>query len=511
MEETVKKKVDDKLIYQVLIAFCLGIIIISGSLLYFENPSYIASLKFGPLFGATSVVILLGMFGLYRYAYTFYQDYFYQFLSIGWLLNAIYICFETFFKPEVNDLDYNFKVYTLGIMTSLPFHIARFKPKENEPINYRSLILSTLKWFLWLVVSAAFSYWVIEIFSDSLNKSAKFAILTIGGIPFAFWVLWKVGESVRSRVDSEVHKGWAVVFPLTFFIYAALQPIYLFKLWLSDYAIMEYVFVVALLPKIVNSISALKLIQLDTAKVQQQLEQRTVLEDLGALTTSIQHDINNPLEVIETELLYMKKKFQSQPEVLGAVKRLEEQKKRIHATTQIIPIIQGGQQYYERFMEKVNVKDLINRSIKAIKKEMTTDDIYFKVENKDYFIRAYSPMLEQAIVNIIKNAVEAIKLSGDGGGTIRVTFERIDQVNNNKVIKIDFEDTGGGIPEEILPEVDKLFMTTRSKEKPNSGIGLFITKRILKVHKGWLEIKNNDFPGVTVTIFLPQWINKNYI
>lgn len=309
-------------------------------------------------------------------------------------------------------------------------------------------------------------------------------------------------------MDKETHEHWAWIFPLTFFIYALLQPIYLLKLWLSPYW-MNYVFCAALLPKIINSISALKLIQMDTAKVQQLLEQRSVLEDLGALTTSIEHDIKNPLQVLETDISSMKKRFQSNAEIINAFLRIEEQTKRIFAATQIIPLIRGEKEYYEQFMGRINIKDLVNRSVKAVKKEFNTENIYFNVEDKDYFVKAYSPMLEQGIVNILRNAVEAIRDSDRKSGSVKISFSIIDKPENFKIIKIEFKDNGIGIEEDILKDVGKLFITTHSLSKPNSGIGLFITKRILRVHKGWLEMKNNKSEGANISLFLPIWKKPN--
>src|SRR5437762_2669160 len=129
---------------------CFVLAVGLGAVLYFQNLSYFNPCDFGPLFGMASIVILLGMFGLYMYAYVFYDDFFYQFLSTAWLLNAIYIFFETFFKPDQRDLDYNLKVYALGLLTLVPLHLARFKQPET-PVAYRELGLSTLKWALWLI------------------------------------------------------------------------------------------------------------------------------------------------------------------------------------------------------------------------------------------------------------------------------------------------------------------------------------------------------------------------
>jgi signal transduction histidine kinase len=191
---------------------------------------------------------------------------------------------------------------------------------------------------------------------------------------------------------------------------------------------------------------------------------------------------------------------------MAFIKRLDEQRLRIFATTQIIPVLRGQRDYYEQYMQKTDISALINTSIKAVKREMRTQDsIIFKADDdRIFYVKAYRPMLEQAIVNILKNAVEAIREAKRPNGLINIQM-KVDSTNDGDAIRINFLDNGCGIPEERLAEVTKLFMSTRTDKKPNSGIGLFITKRILKVHNGKLTIANNEREGITVSVSLPLW------
>lgn len=496
--------VDNRRFNSTLIVSCVVVVTTAAIFLYFQNLSYNKPCDFGPLFGTASLIILLGMFGLYQYAYSFYKDIFYQLLSVGWLLNAIYIYFETFFEPGQRDLNYDIEVYLLGLVTLIPFHVARFTKSEGQ-LDYPRLLRSTVRWGIFILLFSALCFWLVANPLRNIGMNKKFAIIAASGIPFAIWCLRGVGNNLRVRLDPDIHKKFANIFPRTFYIYAWMQPLYLAKLILGESGLMHYVFLAALLPKIANSIAALAVIRLDISKFQQLLEQRSVLEDIGALTASIEHDIKNPLQVIESELESMRSRYQSSEEVTSFINRLDEQRRRIYATTQVIPVIRGGKEYYEQFMEKTNIKDLINRSIKAVRKELNTNNIIFKVEDRDLFVKAYRPMLEQAVVNILRNAVEAIRECRRQNGHVSVSIKTVEKLDNNKVVRVDFEDNGCGISEEILPDITSLFMSTRRKSKPNSGIGLFITKRILKVHNGRLEFRNGDKDGAVFSILLPQW------
>lgn len=73
-------------------------------------------------------------------------------------------------------------------------------------------------------------------------------------------------------------------------------------------------------------------------RVVQRLEKRSELEEIGMITASIEHEIKNPLAVIESELEMMMARFQYDPHVIAGLKRIKEQKERIYAVTKMIRV-----------------------------------------------------------------------------------------------------------------------------------------------------------------------------
>jgi signal transduction histidine kinase len=509
-----KQPLGEHALTQVIATLCLLFILLASAYLIFFKltlASINTGYSFKPLFGMASAVILTGLAALYWYAAKFYHDSFYRLLSVGWLVNGIYIFFETFVKqpPDVNKLDFSLSVYVIGIITSLPVYVASFIPKDEQP-NYRDLTKSIAGWAVWFVGTLLLSYWVaITHFPNWLpydpvkTEAIQFAFITLSGIPFAMWTLVRVGRCLRTRLDRDRHKKWAVIFPGTFYVWAILQPLYLLKLVPSMGMVIYVIFVLALIPKLVNGLGALAIVNDDFAHAQEKLLQRSVLEDLGALTTSIEHDVKNPLEFMNSELERMRIKFKNDTEVMPFVERLEEQKARIAAIAGIIPVIRGERAYYEKYMEKTNVGDLINRCIKAVKVEKNTQNISFRTWGKPLYIKAHRQMIEQAVVNILRNSVEAIRKSKRPHGVVEIAV-KVD-IKDAKFIRIDFTDNGCGIAEEELKTVTTLFMSTKSKDKPNSGIGLFITDRIMRFHRGRLEILSDVDKGTTASLLLPAW------
>jgi len=482
--------------YSLLIAIvCLGFIVA------IENREFVPrNLDLMPLFATASLVILLGMAGLYFYAYKFYDDGFYALLAIGWMANATYIFLEGFFgRPVESSLAFNIYIYLYSLLSFVPFYIASFKDPDRR-INYKRALTEIVAWLGWIVITLYGGLWLTTGRWPFMSKT--FFAVSCGGIPFAVWTLVRVGRSLRQRLSPEIHGRWAQIFPATFYIYAALQPLYILKLTLSQEGILLVAFFPALLTKVLNSISALSIVLRDFASLKERLESRSVLEDLGALTASIRHDITNPLAAANTIIHGMKSKFQANPDVIADLKQVEEQNHRIYATTEIISMLRGGKDFYEKFMDKTSLPDLVRRSVKAVQQEMRPANIHFKLPDKLLYTKAYRPMLQQALVNVLRNAVEAIDESNTKSGVIRIDLKETGDERN--LLLIEVQDNGCGIPESDIPKLGSLF-STKGHKKPNSGIGLFISDRIVRFHNGRLRISSKEGETTTVTILLPRW------
>jgi PAS domain S-box-containing protein len=102
--------------------------------------------------------------------------------------------------------------------------------------------------------------------------------------------------------------------------------------------------------------------------------------------------------------------------------------------------------------------------------------------------------VEQAIGNILKNAVEAMP----AGGTLRIATQR---AHETAAVAIDIEDTGPGIRPEDLPHVFRPFFTTKQR---GTGLGLAMAARIIQAHGGAIRAANSPRGGACFTITLPE-------
>ena len=100
-------------------------------------------------------------------------------------------------------------------------------------------------------------------------------------------------------------------------------------------------------------------------------------------------------------------------------------------------------------------------------------------------------LLRQAILNLVKNGLEA--LSSGGALTITSHFDA-------EAIEIAVSDTGGGIPEAVAPRLFEQFFTTKPQ---GTGLGLSIARQIVEEHDGEIRWVNRPGRGATFTIRLP--------
>jgi signal transduction histidine kinase len=227
---------------------------------------------------------------------------------------------------------------------------------------------------------------------------------------------------------------------------------------------------------------------------------RNELEIIGILTATIEHNVKNPLAVIETEIQYGKRKFQALPHVMDFLDRLEFQRQRIYHTMQIVPLLRGEKFFGENF-QRISVNSLLEQSVSDIKRELRTYNVFFKKGpffGSNITIRAHRQLLHQAIINVLKNSIEAIYEAKRKNGVITMGVSK-----QEEFIAIEITDDGCGIPKKHIDKLTTLF-TTKEHLKPNSGLGLFFTKKILSIHNGVIKIESEVGKGTKVSLLLPK-------
>jgi signal transduction histidine kinase len=150
-------------------------------------------------------------------------------------------------------------------------------------------------------------------------------------------------------------------------------------------------------------------------------------------------------------------------------------------------------------MRGVSVNRVVKDAVDSIKDNLRKE-IHLEVQllEQDVEIKLDHDRIAQVLANILGNAAKFTKK-----GRIKIETSRAS--DNSSLIEIRISDTGGGIPEEILPRLFEKFATkdVGGTAKQGTGLGLYINKAIIKAHNGKISAFNNQEGGATFIISLP--------
>jgi two-component system NtrC family sensor kinase len=224
------------------------------------------------------------------------------------------------------------------------------------------------------------------------------------------------------------------------------------------------------------------------------------IASLGKLSSSVAHEINNPLSgiLIYTKLIY---KQLSNPELYASKKDsiLRHLKLIENETKRCGDIVKGLLDFSRKDQEDFESKHL--HEILQATYELMTHPI--KIANisfltdfaaKSDLISCSPNQIKQACVAIIVNASEAVLENGE----IVISTRNPD----GDTIRIDISDNGIGIPEDDIPHIFEPFFSTKH-DTSGIGLGLAIVHGIVKSHKGKIEVRSELGKGTTISISLP--------
>ena len=133
-------------------------------------------------------------------------------------------------------------------------------------------------------------------------------------------------------------------------------------------------------------------------------------------------------------------------------------------------------------MSTVRLKDLIDHVAQLMKTELkkTHIDFHFSCSSEYLTIQADVEMVEQVLINLLKNAIEALV------ETKNPTLQLVGRYDENSVL-IEIVDNGPGIIKEALEHIFVPFYTTK---RTGSGIGLSLSRQIMQMHNGSINVES---------------------
>ncbi|MGV3588995.1 MAG: sensor histidine kinase [Adhaeribacter sp.] len=143
-------------------------------------------------------------------------------------------------------------------------------------------------------------------------------------------------------------------------------------------------------------------------------------------------------------------------------------------------------------LQPLNLNELLKGIQQLFQRDFRAGGVNLQVHLPDapLLLQADGDMLEQVMINLVKNALEACQECSSP----RVEIKAYTDPQENNRVKVDVKDNGKGIPEEILDQIFVPFYTTK---RHGSGIGLSLSRQIMRLHKGSLRVSSTA-PSQTV-------------
>lgn len=222
------------------------------------------------------------------------------------------------------------------------------------------------------------------------------------------------------------------------------------------------------------------------------------LAALGQLSAGLAHEIRNPLGVIKGSAEMLTQKLQASDELSRELAGyISTEVNRLSAL--VTEFLDFARPLHAQ-PEPADLIALIDRVIQVVAPRFVNSNI--RVE-RDYvpdlpLVPLDESLCEQAFLNIVQNAYEAMQDKGPGG-TFRVQVRTVIR-NDRHGVELRFSDTGPGVPQELHEEIFNPFVTTK---KSGVGLGLSIVSKIIDGHHGSIRVENAPEGGAVFTIFFP--------
>jgi two-component system sensor histidine kinase PilS (NtrC family) len=217
----------------------------------------------------------------------------------------------------------------------------------------------------------------------------------------------------------------------------------------------------------------------------------------GAIVASIAHEVRNPLASIRGAVEVIKEggSFSERDgRLMEIILRESDRLDKIVSDFLSYRDSRKGRRRRENLRELL--KEVVAPMERGAKSSRSVHVVHDNGEDPVY-ASIDADQIKQVFVNILDNAMEAMP----EGGTLRVSLaQKRSSSDGRMVARVKFADTGEGMSAERMSHLFEPFYSTKEK---GSGMGLFITERIIRNHSGELEVESRDGGGAVFTITLP--------
>ncbi len=218
------------------------------------------------------------------------------------------------------------------------------------------------------------------------------------------------------------------------------------------------------------------------------------ISSLGHLASAVAHEIRNPLNAISMGIQRIRREYspseeQKKKDFLSFIDIILKEIKRVNdIVNQFLTLSKP----FKLNIKTSSIEEILENLITLFFEEANSKNITFEKEFKELPMVKIDPeLLTQALINLMKNSIEAMK----DGGIIRIEARTL-----KDYLEIILSDSGMGIPEDQIEKVFDYYYTTKEN---GTGLGLPIAHRIIEAHNGELKLESKPGLGTRVSILIP--------
>jgi len=231
--------------------------------------------------------------------------------------------------------------------------------------------------------------------------------------------------------------------------------------------------------------------------------QNAKLASIGQLAAGIGHELNNPLNNILSYASLIRREADSDAEAVR--KDIEALRDEAERASKIVQGILGFSRQMPASFSEFPILAWLQQSIDLVQATALKKSVDIRIHSsEDYRINADRSLLQQALINLLINAIQA----SPQNATVDVFAQK---QNSHHLVRV--EDAGKGINDDAIEHLFEPFFTTKDVGE-GSGLGLSITLGIVEQHQGALQLENRhdengEVIGVSATMALPIYMEEN--
>ncbi len=246
------------------------------------------------------------------------------------------------------------------------------------------------------------------------------------------------------------------------------------------------------LAKVFNEmLNSVKAHQKETEKMHMEMAKQKSLAEIGKFSTMVAHELKNPISIIKGSMDIFKKKNLDDTTRASMIVYVDEEVQRLNRLVDEFLLFAKPK---TPVLSKLSMLLFLSEITEKLRFTVPEKNIKISLNVEDASVECDGILMERAILNILKNAVE------HSAADSSLEYDAYIEVNgklDGAAYIIEINDRGKGIDESIIDDIFNPFFTTRAK---GTGLGLAIVKDIVAVHNGTVVVRNRPSGGASFKI-----------